>query len=415
MTDVPKGHVPGSTDADHMPPPETAPAQIPPEDTVPHSGPGHEPHPDAIHVLPPAEKAAARIPPEGTVPYPGAKPAAGRSAAAAVLLGVSALLLLGAGYLFWQSRTVAGGTAQRLDGLDQQVASVSQQVGTIEPRLKSVEARPLPSPPPDLRPMQQKLAELDQRLAAAEQRLPKLDALDQRLTALDQREAAFEQKPPPPVPLDPPGRAEVAAMAGRIDQLVARQNQIGEAAQADAARVQDQIARQDQRIAAAARNSTQIESLTSGAARMIALQGATTALASGRPLGDLPGAPPALAQFASRPPPTEASLRLSFADAAAAARAAGLPPKTDGAFLDRIWARAQSSVTVRQGDRVLVGDAISGVLAHAQEQVDAGDLAGTLHTLDQLAGPAAAAMQPWRQQAQSLLDARAALVTMAHS
>ncbi len=34
--------------------------------------------------------------------------------------------------------------------------------------------------------------------------------------------------------------------------------------------------------------------------------------------------------------------------------------------------------------------------------------------LDGLAGPAAAAMAPWRAQAQSLLDARAALITAAH-
>ena len=90
-----------------------------------------------------------------------------------------------------------------------------------------------------------------------------------------------------------------------------------------------------------------------------------------------------------------------------------MPPQTDGPLLSRMWGRMQSLVTVRQGDRVLVGDAVTGILEHARTQLDAGDVAGAVGTLDQLAGPAAAAMAPWRQQAQSLLDARAAMLALA--
>ena len=353
---------------------------------------GHEPAETPTLEAPPASPPLAR-PPE---------PAVRKPLSPAWLLAACVVVLAVAGYLVWQSSNAAGDLAAREDALEQRVAS-------LDPRLAAIEGRPLPQPPPDLRPLQQKLAELDQKL-----------------TALDGREAAFEQKPPPPVPLDPPARAEIAALSGRIDQLVARLNQIGESTQADTAKVQGQIAQQDQkvqgqfsqqdqRLAAAVKNSAQIDQLTAREARLTLLQGAGTALAAGRPLGEIPGAPPALAQFAAKPPPTEAALRLSYGDAAEAAREAGLPPKQDGAFLDRVWARAQSSIVVRQGDRVLVGDAITGVLAHAQSQVDAGDLAGALHTLDQLAGPAAAAMAGWRQQAQSLVDARAALLTMAHN
>jgi hypothetical protein len=120
-----------------------------------------------------------------------------------------------------------------------------------------------------------------------------------------------------------------------------------------------------------------------------------------------------LAQFADKAPPTEAALRLSFGDAARAAHEAGMPIKADAPFLDRVWARMQSSLTVRQGDHIVVGDAVSGVLAHAESRLDAGDLAGAVAALGDLSGPAASAMAPWRQQAQSLLDARAALLTLA--
>ena len=54
---------------------------------------------------------------------------------------------------------------------------------------------------------------------------------------------------------------------------------------------------------------------------------------------------------------------------------------------------------MRQGDRVLLGDPIAGVLAGAREKLDAGDLAGAVKALDGLAGPAGAAMKPWVDQA----------------
>ena len=82
-------------------------------------------------------------------------------------------------------------------------------------------------------------------------------------------------------------------------------------------------------------------------------------------------------------------------------------------MLDRLWARTQALVTVREGDRVIVGDPASGVLATAQARLDAGDLAGAVAALHRLSGPAAAAIAPWRDQAQAVLAARAALDTMA--
>ncbi len=77
-----------------------------------------------------------------------------------------------------------------------------------------------------------------------------------------------------------------------------------------------------------------------------------------------------------------------------------------------MWARVQNVVTVRQGDRIVLGDPASGTLAAAQTALDAGDLAGAVKQLDTLHGPAAAAMGGWLGQARALLAARDALATM---
>ncbi len=82
-------------------------------------------------------------------------------------------------------------------------------------------------------------------------------------------------------------------------------------------------------------------------------------------------------------------------------------------MLDRLWTRAQMLVMLREGDRVIVGDPAAGVIARAREALLAGDLRGAVDALNKLNGPAAQAMASWKSRAQSLLDARAALATLA--
>jgi hypothetical protein len=160
----------------------------------------------------------------------------------------------------------------------------------------------------------------------------------------------------------------------------------------------------------------QVNAIAQKAQLATRLQGAAASLAAGQKVGDIPGAPPALARFANEAPPTEASLRGSFDQYAAAAEKASQPAIMDNQdFGSRLWTRAQQAVTIRQGDRVLVGDPVAGVISHAREQLDNGDLAGAVSALKGLAGPAAEAMKPWVDKAQSLLDARAAIASMASS
>ena len=149
------------------------------------------------------------------------------------------------------------------------------------------------------------------------------------------------------------------------------------------------------------------------AQRIPLVQAATLALAAGQKLGDLPGAPPALARFANAAPPTEAALRLAFPQAAREALAAAHPATEGQPLLARLWAQAQDLVTIRQGDRVLVGDPAAGVLQRARAALDAGDLAAAVAEIGTLQGAPAQAMAAWLVQARSLLEARAALAAWA--
>jgi len=276
-----------------------------------------------------------------------------------------------------------------------QVDALRQQVAGLEARLTRLEQRPAPAipAPPDLAPLTARIAALEARKPP-----PPVD-----LGPLEAAVAALERRPVG----DPTLATRMDALAGRQDALAARV----ESSDATLLRRQDAT---DGRLGPLEHNAGQITALADRAGRIARIQAAQAALDSGRKLGDLPGAPPALARYAAAPAPTTASLRLSFPAAAAAAMAASQPVVSgDKPFLDRAWARAQELVTLREGDHVIVGDPAAGVLARARAALDAGDLAGAVAALGALSGPAAAAVSGWKAQAQGLLDARQALADMA--
>lgn len=152
---------------------------------------------------------------------------------------------------------------------------------------------------------------------------------------------------------------------------------------------------------------------TPGSERMARVAAAAIALAAGEPLGVIAGAPPALARFATVPPPTEASLRLAFPQAASAALAASGGGRGKRGFWRSLWAKIAGLVTIRRGERVIFGNPAAGALADARLRLEAGDLAGAVATLGKLTPPALAAMAGWLGQAKALLAARAALAAMA--
>lgn len=279
-----------------------------------------------------------------------AAPSLSRGGAGAVLTALAvALLVTGLAVVWQQQRETEAAMVPAAD-----VAALREQLRTLQQRLAQLEQRPAASAPAmDLRPLEGRIAALEQRPAPAAQPVPDPGLAD-RMAALDRRLAQAEQ----------------AAT---------------QAQQASAARL----------------------------ARIARLQSAMAALEAGRALGEIPGAPPALARFAATPPPSEAGLRLAFPGAAQRARDASRTGGDEAGVGERVWQRVRALVTVKEGETVLLGSPAATTLGLAAEKLAAGDLAGSVAALDGLDPGAAAEMAAWRGQAEALQAARAALAKMA--
>jgi hypothetical protein len=285
------------------------------------------------------------------------------------------------GFVWSHPWPVASPDAAALRGLQQQVQA-------LQVRLEQLAERH-PGGAADLQPLSERVAALEQRPAAD------LAPLEGRLLRLEQKTQ------------DTQGLAtRVDALAGRLDAMSGRDRG------ADAQLAQ-RLDADEARLSALEHDVGQASRAVQQATRLARIQAGAVALNAGQPLGDIPGAPAAVARFAAAAPPTEAALRLAFPAAARAALAASQPDTTGKPFLSRLLTRAEDLVTVRQGDRVLIGDSAAGVIARARIALDAGDLAGAVAAVSTLSGPAASAVATWRSDAQSLLDVRASLAAMA--
>ncbi len=314
---------------------------------------------------------------------------------------IGAIVLVVALIFLWKQatpgRNETAALQSRLDALQRQVQALSGQVAALA-------SRPVPAPP-DLTPLANRIATLEKRPAAPTDGASRsdLDSLNARLDALGKRLDGIEGR----IQTADGGLGnQLAALTQRMDALTSRV-QSGEQA------LTQRVDAVETRLSAAERAVGQVPALADRATRLARLQAAVVALNAGEKLGQIPDAPPALARFADTAPPTEAELRLSFPAAAEKAEAASRPDTAGKPFLDRVWAQVQRSVTVRQGDHVIVGDPAAGILAEAQHALDAGDLEATVSAVEKLEGPAADAMSGWLARAKSLLAARAALAEMA--
>lgn len=258
-------------------------------------------------------------------------------------------------------------------------------------------------------------------------RTPVLDstrALDQRLTELDARVGRLEQRPPVVT------QADIGRLAARIDGLDAKgaeQTQVGGRLDALSGRIEALSGRlqaglesdkqQEDRLAARVADLEKVEGSLDAVSghlnRVTRIQEAAISLAVGRPVGDIPGAPPALSRFAHTAPPTEVQLRLLFSQSEQAAIAAKQPDNSTEPFAERVWERAQNLVTVHRGDDVVVGNPSSVTLSQAKEALDAGDLKSAISTVETLKGQPREAMARWLAEAKSLEDARTALANLA--
>jgi hypothetical protein len=338
-------------------------------------------------------------PPRAAAPPPPPPPRRGRGGRVlAALLFV--ILFAAVGWLAMQQQQLAAHqeAAEKASPTPapavspEQLAALSQRVDALQGQLDQMRQAAQQTPSQDA--------------AAPPAAAPPSPPVD--LAPLEARIAALEQRPSAPAPAPAPPAPDLGPIEQKLDNVAAEAQQ---AAAAQAA-LGSKLADLQQQLAAAEAKSGQLAGKANSAERLAQTR---VALDDGLPLGAIPDAPPALAKFATVPPPTQAALRLSFPQAAAAAVHASEPGSSGKSLGERMWLRAESLVTVKQGDRVLVGSPTAEVLGAAQARLDAGDLAGTLKELDRLDAPAAQAMAQWRGQAQALLDARAALDQMARS
>ncbi|HUN39644.1 MAG TPA: mitofilin family membrane protein [Acetobacteraceae bacterium] len=285
-----------------------------------------------------------------------------------------------------QPSTEVQALAKRVAQLEQQSPPPqAADLGPLEARVAALEKRPVPE-----------LGPLEARVAALEQQpVPAVERLRARVVALQQQAANASQ---------------IAARVDALSAQVAASAGQDRSAEGDLAHRVDAV---EARLAALQQSTAATAARLDEAGRLARIAVAQAGLAAGQPLGELPGAPAAVMRFATDKPPTMAALRLSFDHAAQAALEAAQADAGDKPFLAGMLNRAEDLITVRQGDRVLVGNPVAGVLAHARTDLDAGDLAGAVAAIAQLSGPPAAAMANWLADARALLAARTALADMA--
>jgi hypothetical protein len=313
-----------------------------------------------------------------------------------IIGAAAAVLVVGLAYVL---TTTLPQSAQRPDP----TAAINQlqaQLQALSDRVARNEQRPAP-PPLDLQPLAARTAALGEQT----------DALAKQVTDLANRPA-----PTSPPGVSPDALATLANRVGAVENHIAAVAQnlqaLADREQGHDAQVDAQLQTLLTKLDATQQLAAQVNSVSDRAERIAQIQATQAALDAGKPLGAVPGAPPELARFADHAPPTQAALRQSFPRAAQAALSAAAPDQ-QGGFVDRMWARAQQAVTVREGDRVLVGNPVAGILAQARIALENGDLSGAAAALHRLSGPPADAMAPWLTQADQLLAARAALADMA--
>lgn len=182
---------------------------------------------------------------------------------------------------------------------------------------------------------------------------------------------------------------------------------------AEVAAIQTELAADHGTLSTLAANSIDLTKLSAKISLLNTLESARMALDAGQPVGNIPNAPPALAMFATTPPPTEAALVLSFPAAAQAADTASVEKVQGVSYWSRVLARMENLVTITNGTHLIAGAPAAAIIEQARALLNAGDLDGAVATLNGLSPTTQAAMGDWLTQARELLAARAAIVSMA--
>lgn len=305
-------------------------------------------------------------------------PRTNRTNLALWLYGLGLLALAAAVFYVWRYPNVPAETAASAASLK----TVEQRLEAIDGRLGRLEQEPRPPTATDLNKITSQIEKLETQVSDQTQLASRLDVLSGRVESLS-------------------GRGQTGLDA--IKQQLAQ----------DADAVKQQLAQEAARTTALVNTVDSLRGMPDRISRLVRIQAAEAALVAGRPLGDLPDAPPALSRFAHNAPPTLAQLRLAFPEVERAALTADQPGTADGHFVDRLWERAQGLVTVRQGGQVVVGNATAVALARVRTVLEAGDLAAAVDATAALTPNAHRVAAEWIANAKALMDVRSALADMA--
>ena len=260
---------------------------------------------------------------------------------------------------------------QRLAQLEQRPAPLPANTADLRPlaaRLAALEHRPLP---PDIGPLETRVASLEKQAVINSQYPARLDAVSARVEALSSRERTAESDTERRIS----GGRSPADDAGTWHDADHRGNTAGRAP------------RPDRDGGGGARRRPAARQPGRRATRRGAVRHHRAA-------------------DGSHATPRLPCRRRGRAGRRATGAGRGSP------FLSRVLDQAKELITVRQGDRVLMGNPSAGVLARARSALDAGDIAGAVAAVSGLTGPPAAAMA-WLANAKALLAARAGLADMA--
>lgn len=417
-----------------------------------------EPRPDPVDLEVEVDPAAAQAGPEGAEPpivdkpledpprldAPYVAPPPARGFRRSLWLGVGAIVLIGAGAALWHrygdvvSGTVTApiaapatpvpGPSAPAAADDTRLLAVERAVAGLDRKLEALEGRVAELPGEAVAPMDEALEELRTAIADLRERQ---GVLEESFAAVDQPPEGVEPTPTPGV-----GTIGEAALSSRVASLEAKLAELTPAPAVPAVDPAEFAALQREIAALKAQGAETAQRVSAETDRLKAVgRGVSLVYAIGRLRGGLAGSGPYLVALDTvrghfealdllREPaigkaletlsahakdglPTRADLAAGFGPLARAAVQAGNVP-ADGDLVDRLLAEAGNLVTVRPvGD--VQGNDVASRVARAELRLARNDLEGALDEVKALEGGAAAALAPWRTQAEARLAAESAV------
>ena len=333
-------------------------------------------------------------------------------ALAAFVLAAAMSLPIWAPLLGLAQKPAASPSSAAGDGtLVRELGSLATSLGAIEARLGNLEVltKSAPASTPAKVPAAAEPAAAPSALAE------ELAASAARVTALERTVAELASRPPPPAAgAAADTAAQLAALTKRVAEL-----ERGNAALAEARKATEQrlaaLETELKRMAAVdvrrAALVLAISQLREALARSLPYDKALAALAA-LAAGDdeLEAAAAALEPTAATGVATTGELAERFDAASLAAARAAIASHRPG-WIGETLARLERLVVVRHTG-ALAGNGTDALLARAEAELKAGQLAAAATILDGLNGPAAEAMRPWLASAKARLAADAALAAL---